>query len=348
MTVELENPVGTTPSENADDPDMERGTTGAGQDVTGGIEVGEDDLGPARWRARVLAYAIDVLCPLATLSVLGLIVLDDSRNIYVQLVSAVAAVAVVGFVLWNTVYRQAMTGRTIGKLIVGIHTTAAATGGVPGLARTVLREVAHIVDTVPLLLGWLWPLWDEHGRSFADKLAETRVSADGATKLGQARPKAQQVACVVFGVFAAALVALTVTQYAHDYRSDRETAQIETSAQDIAQNATVALLSYQAATADKDLAAASSKLTGSFKDYYDKYTNDVVIPTAREKAVDTHAQSVGAAVVSADSRQAVVLVFVNQVTTTAQDPQPSAMASTVRVQLSNVGGRWLVSGFDPI
>ncbi|MFE9320686.1 RDD family protein [Nocardia sp. NPDC052278] len=349
MTVELENHSSTTHSGDMEDTVIESAGTDKDERATEFAETrGRNELANASWRARVLAYAIDVICPAATLAAVCLIVLDDPQDIYAQIGSTVAAVAVAAFVLWNTGYRQGKTGRTIGKLVVGIRTIAAGTVAAPGITRTLLREVAHIVDTVPLLLGWLWPLWDEHGRSFADKLAETRVSADSAPSSSEARPRALRIACTIFVFFAAALVALTGTQYAHDYRSDRDTATIVASAPDIAQNATVALLSYQAATVDKDLASASSKLTGSFKDYYDKYTKDVVIPTAREKSVNTHAQSVGAAVVSADSSNAVVLVFVNQITTTAQDPQPSAMASTVRVQLTESDGHWLVSGFDPI
>jgi Mce-associated membrane protein len=51
--------------------------------------------------------------------------------------------------------------------------------------------------------------------------------------------------------------------------------------------------------------------------------------------------------VSATSDHAVVLVFVDQTVTVGRDA-PSNTASSVRVTLDKVKGRWLVSGFDPI
>jgi Mce-associated membrane protein len=54
-----------------------------------------------------------------------------------------------------------------------------------------------------------------------------------------------------------------------------------------------------------------------------------------------------AASVSVGEKHAVVLVFVNQVTTIGQDP-PTSTASTVRVTLDKFEGRWLISQFQPV
>jgi Mce-associated membrane protein len=43
----------------------------------------------------------------------------------------------------------------------------------------------------------------------------------------------------------------------------------------------------------------------------------------------------------------VVLVFVNQTVVVGQGA-PSDTASSVRVTLDKVGGRWLISKFDPV
>jgi Mce-associated membrane protein len=51
--------------------------------------------------------------------------------------------------------------------------------------------------------------------------------------------------------------------------------------------------------------------------------------------------------VSAGSNLAVVLVFVNQTTTVGAE-SPTNLASSVRVSLEKVNGRWLMSAFDPI
>ena len=114
-----------------------------------------------------------------------------------------------------------------------------------------------------------------------------------------------------------------------------------------ARDTTVAILSYNAGTVDKELNAARERLTGSFLDAYTKLVNDVVIPGSRDKKISAVAQVPAAASVSATSNHAVALVFVNQ-TTTIGNGAPTNSTSSVRVTLDKVRGRWLVSGFDPV
>jgi len=64
--------------------------------------------------------------------------------------------------------------------------------------------------------------------------------------------------------------------------------------------------------------------------------------------VTTTAQVVGAAATEVHPKSAVVLIFVNQVTTSKERPDPSAAASSVLVSLTKVQGAWLINKFDPI
>ncbi|QLL10219.1 hypothetical protein [Mycobacterium vicinigordonae] len=114
-----------------------------------------------------------------------------------------------------------------------------------------------------------------------------------------------------------------------------------------AKDGTIAILSYQPDTADKDLEAARDRLTGTFKDSYTQLTHDVVIPGAKQRHISAVATVPGVAGVSATANHAVALVFVNQTVVVGNDP-PSSTASTVRVTLDKVRDRWLISGFDPI
>ncbi|MDU5131830.1 MULTISPECIES: RDD family protein [Bifidobacterium] len=41
--------------------------------------------------------------------------------------------------------------------------------------RMGIREVAHLADFVSPFIGFLWPLWDNRGQTFADKIARTIV-----------------------------------------------------------------------------------------------------------------------------------------------------------------------------
>lgn len=114
-----------------------------------------------------------------------------------------------------------------------------------------------------------------------------------------------------------------------------------------AKDSTILLLSYKSDTVEKDLDAAKSRLTGKFKDSYLQLINDVVIPGAKKGHISTTAAVPGAASVSASPDHAVALLFVNQTATVDKEP-PSDTASSVRVTLDKVAGRWLISGFDPV
>jgi Mce-associated membrane protein len=115
----------------------------------------------------------------------------------------------------------------------------------------------------------------------------------------------------------------------------------------VASDSTVAMLSYKADTVERDLGAARDRLTGTFKDSYTSLINDVVIPGAKEKRISAQANVPAAASVSATESHAVVLVFVNQ-TVTVGNGAPTNTASSVRVTLDKIGGRWLISEFTPV
>jgi len=110
---------------------------------------------------------------------------------------------------------------------------------------------------------------------------------------------------------------------------------------------TVALLSYRSDTVDKDLAAAKSRLTGKFLDAYTSLTRDVVIPGAKQKQISATATVPSAAMTSETATHAAVLLFVDQ-TVSIGESAPTNTASSVRVTLDKIDGRWLISQFDPV
>lgn len=124
---------------------------------------------------------------------------------------------------------------------------------------------------------------------------------------------------------------------------------------DSAKGAVAKVLSYQADTVEADVAAAASVTTGEFRDYYEKFTRDVVIPSTRENGVNSTAKVVGAGLVSLTEKEAVVLTFVNQTTSSRAEPEPKQTASAVRVTLvkggehhADDGDTWLIEAFDPV
>jgi Mce-associated membrane protein len=114
-----------------------------------------------------------------------------------------------------------------------------------------------------------------------------------------------------------------------------------------ARDTAVAMLSYTRDNVDANLVSARERLTGTFRDDYTRLINEAVIPAAKQKNITAVAQVQAAATISARPDEAVVLVFVNQTTTVADQP-PTDAASTVRMTLRRIDGRWLVSAFEPI
>ncbi len=143
--------------------------------------------------------------------------------------------------------------------------------------------------------------------------------------------------------------ALTTWLYVSWYRPDNQTnagaAAVVASA---ARDGTVAMLSYTPETVDSDLATARSHLTGDFLSYFEDFARQVVAPAAKEKGLTTTAEVVGIAVAELHPESAVVLVFVDQTTTSRQQPEPAMAARSVQVSLSKVDGSWLIARLDPV
>lgn len=114
-----------------------------------------------------------------------------------------------------------------------------------------------------------------------------------------------------------------------------------------ASDGTIALLSYRPETVEKDLEAAKSRLTGEFLDSYTSLTRDVVIPGAKQKQISAVATVPAATSTSASADHAVVLLFVNQTVVVGKEA-PINSASSVRVTLDKIDGRWLISQFEPV
>jgi Mce-associated membrane protein len=134
-------------------------------------------------------------------------------------------------------------------------------------------------------------------------------------------------------------------QYRPDQQSDDPAAQ---TAMRAAADGTAALLTYGPDSVNQDFASAKKHLTGDFLSYYSKFTEKVVAPAAKGKGVKTTASVVQAAVSEIHPDSAVVLLFVNQATTSKDRPEPSLTASSVVVRLAKIDGQWLIAKFDPV
>lgn len=154
---------------------------------------------------------------------------------------------------------------------------------------------------------------------------------------------------VAYGILPGLALILALTagflKFVDNSVRDSNTAGIESV--QAAKDGTVALLSYKPETVEKQLGDARNLLTGDFQKSYTDLTTSVVIPGAKQQQISATARVPAAAAVSADLNHAVVLLFVNQTVVVGQGA-PSDTASSVRVTLDRIDGKWLISKFEPV
>jgi Mce-associated membrane protein len=186
-----------------------------------------------------------------------------------------------------------------------------------------------------------------------DDVIDDDNAADEAEDVGETPPRRPALKRLLVPILLAVLLlgsaGLASWAYLTQFRPDQQT-DTAVAAETIkaASDGTVALLSYTPETLDKDFATAKAHLTGDFLDYYTKFTTDVVTPAAKQKSVKTSAAVVRAAVAELKPDSAMVLVFLNQSTTSKENVDGSFTASAVKVSLTKVNGAWLISAFDPV
>lgn len=154
------------------------------------------------------------------------------------------------------------------------------------------------------------------------------------------------VASAVAIVLVALAALCAVTGY--KYWNDRESEQARTQAVPAAQHTVEAMFTYNFTTVDAELPKAADNLSGSFRDDYLKLIKEAIVPGAKEKELNVQATTQATGVVSAEPAHAVVLLYLNQVSTGKDSPQATISTSRVRVSLDKNDGRWLVSAVTPI
>jgi Mce-associated membrane protein len=153
------------------------------------------------------------------------------------------------------------------------------------------------------------------------------------------RPDLVLVAAVlVVAVLLVTAVLLTVRA-----RSADRAEQARTAATAAAEAAAVDLLSYDYRHLDRDFARARSHLTGRFVADYTTTTQHTVRPLAPQVHAVVKATVASSSVVRASENKVVVLLFVNQTTTSTRLDAPRTDLNRVRLTMTRVGGGWKVS-----
>jgi Mce-associated membrane protein len=213
----------------------------------------------ASWLARAGAFAVDVLLGVAVIATMALLTMSAPERGWLWWVFAGAAALVFLLMAVNRLLLPTITGWSLGRALFGIAVKKRDVSAA-GLGRLALRDLAHLLDTAALLIGWLWPLWDRRRRTFADLLLRTEV-----LKVERPARDARHPAAVVL-IAAALLCAAGVglnylVVYRHDRAVDAARAQIASQGPRIVEQ----MLSYDVDTLQQDFSHAQSLTTDTYR-----------------------------------------------------------------------------------
>lgn len=290
----------------------------------------------APWGRRLGAFALDYLPGIATFAALALVgVTAPPRGWLWWTIWAVAGLVVFA-VLANRVVLPTATGFSIGRAVLGIRVVR-ADGDQPGVVRLLLRELAHLLDTAGVFIGWLWPLWDGRHRTFADLLARTEVRVVGEPS-GNVRKVA---AYVLIGATLLSAVGAGLG-YAVVYRQERA---IEAARNQIAEQGpriVEEMLSYGKDTADDDFARAQGLATDAYRpqliEQQDAVKKAGIVPN------EYYAVSSAVLVPVETNRAAMLIALQGQRGANANDLK--FITATVRVDFERAGDEWRVSNLQ--
>ena len=287
---------------------------------------------PAGWWARAAAFGIDVLCPLALVATVLLIGWSAPRGGWLWWICLVLAAALVVAIAVNRLLLPDMTGSTLGRSVLGIAVVQRDGGGRPSPWRLLLRDLAHVLDTIPLALGWLWPLLDARGRTFADMLVRTEVhEVDGPL------PDRRRLATVAISA-AAGLSVLAAglgfgAVYRHQQSLDRARAQIADAGPDIVTD----MLSYTAKTAKDDFAHAQTLVTDGYRPELTQQQEAV----QKSGLVDNDYWVSNSAVLSSTQDRATMLLLLQG--QRGIPPKQRFVTASLRVDYERDGDQWKVA-----
>ena len=214
----------------------------------------------ASWPSRAGALGTDLLPGLGVLAVLAPLTLTAPQQGWLWWLYMAAAAVVVLLMLANRWLLPAVTGWSLGRALCGIRVVRRSDGAAVGFVRLLLRDLAHVLDTAALFVGWLWPLWDARHRTFADLLLRTEVYNVKRPERDMRRFAAKVLIAAV--VVSAAVVALN---YQVVYRQERAVDQARQQVADQGPRIVEEMLTYKPDTLKDDFARAQSLATDSYR-----------------------------------------------------------------------------------
>jgi Mce-associated membrane protein len=228
----------------------------------------------APWHLRASALVVDLVPGLAAVTTMAVVCLTvPAFGVWWWLCGVIAGLVIL-LLLVNRLLLPAVTGWSLGRANVNIAVVR-RDGTAIGPWRLLVRELAHLLDTASLFLGWLWPLWDQRRRTFADLLVGTEVRVvEPSAPLGRVRRLT-----VIAALTATSLCLIgAVTSFAGVYWHERTVKQASDQVTAQGPKMVVEMLSYDPKTMRDDFARAQSLTT-------DRYRGQLV---KQQQAVQKH------------------------------------------------------------
>lgn len=289
--------------------------------------------GLALWHVRAGAFAIDILPGAAVAVTMALTALAlPLRGPWWWGSVSVGGLAIL-FVTVNRWLLPAVTGWSLGRALFGI-VVVARDGAPVGPWRLLLRDLAHLLDTISVLVGWLWPLVDSRRRTFADLLLRTEVRrVDPDLRPGDARRRTAAVMMAAGLLCAAGAGVGYLVVYRYDRSVEQARAQIATTGPRIVEQ----MLTYDPKSLPDDFARAASLTT----DKYREQLADQQEQVQKGHPVLNQYWVTNSAIQSATPDRATMLLFMQG--QRGALPDARYISATVRVTLAkSAGGQWLV------
>jgi Mce-associated membrane protein len=303
--------------------------------------VGEDlpPPDPAGWHLRAAALIVDVVpavTVVATMAVVAWALPQRSAWWWVGVAVGAAATALSG---GNRVLLPAVTGWSLGRALFGLAVVR-PDGSAVGPGRLLLRELAHLLDTLAVFVGWLWPLWDSRRRTFADLLLRTEVHRLEPDRRPQ---RIRRLTAAVWSGAALLCVAGAVLSIFLVYRPDRASERTRSELQAEGPRIVTRILSYAPQTLRDDFTRALSLTTANYRPKLAEQQESV---QKRQPVVNEYLPA-DSAVLSAQPDRGKMLLFLQG--RRGDGNQERLISATVRVTfVKGPGGRWLVDDLDVV
>jgi Mce-associated membrane protein len=293
----------------------------------------------ADWHIRAASFVVDVVPGAAVVVATALLWLAAPQRSVWWWLSITVLVGATLVTMVNRVVLPAILGWSLGRALLGIEVVGPDRTAV-GVGRLMLRELAHLLDTLSACVGWLWPLWDSRKRTFADLLLGTEVHGVPTDR----RPAdSRRHAAIVVGVAVLLCVGAAAVSVFAIYLPERAAAQTRSEVNAQGPRIVTQMLTYDPKTLKQDFERARSLTTDRYRPELVKQQESVQKghPAINEYWVTDRT------VLSATRDAATMLLFMQGHRGGGGDER--FITATVRVALvKGKDGHWLVDNLDVV